>query len=380
MSKKAFIGRKLREARMYRGKTIDVLAKETNINKKDIIAFEEDKYKPTLENEMKLSNALGFPREFFKYADNIKMTIDSTHIRPECTIPKVEQIAFKEKLAMTHRILTFLEGYIQFPQMNISTDLNKNEDIEELATKVRRYWNLGDGIIGNMLTLLEINGIIVSDANINKKGALSFSQKQTVNGNSRYFVSLGNDKKSACTRNYDLAYELAYIVATEANIQSKKFSKDEFACAFLMPKESFIQDLKMVNDLEDYVELKKKWIVPISAIILRSYQLGEISYKKYMYLMNEMDKKGWLKKEPLEENIKATSPMLLKKSIDVLIDNNIMSKASLVMNLSNWGLHLNQDEVEVLLGFKEGKLTTERNTINNKKSKVTKVNFKSKKR
>ena len=35
MSKKAFIGRKLREARMYRGKTIDVLAKETNINKKD---------------------------------------------------------------------------------------------------------------------------------------------------------------------------------------------------------------------------------------------------------------------------------------------------------------------------------------------------------
>ena len=147
-----------------------------------------------------------------------------------------------------------------------------------------------------------------------------------------------------------------------------------------MPKETFTQDLKMVNDLEDYVELKKKWIVPISAIILRAYQLGEISYKKYMYLMNEMDKKGWLKKEPLEENIKATSPMLLKKSIDVLIDNNIMSKASLVMNLSNWGLHLNQDEVEVLLGFKEGKLTTERNTTNNKKSKVTKVNFKSKKR
>lgn len=77
---------------------------------------------------------------------------------------------------------------------------------------------------------------------------------------------------------------------------------------------------------------------------------------------------------------KATSPMLLKKSIDVLIDNNIMSKASLVMNLSNWGLHLNQDEVEVLLGFKEGKLTTEKNTTNNKKAKVTKVNFKSKKR
>ena len=144
-----------------------------------------------------------------------------------------------------------------------------------------------------------------------------------------------------------------------------------------MPKETFIQDLKMVNDLEDYIELKKKWIVPISAIILRAYQLGEISYKKYMYLMNEMDKKGWLKKEPLEENIKATSPILLKKSIDMLIENNIMSKASLTLNLSKWGLHLNQDEIEVLLGFKQGKLTKD---TNNKKAKVTKVNFKSKKR
>lgn len=376
MSKKAFIGRKLKEARMYRGKTIEMLSKETNINKKDIIAFEEDKYKPTLENEMKLSNALNFPKEFFKQSDNIKLTIDSTHIRPECTIPKVEQIAFREKLAMTHKILTFIEGYIQFPQINIPTNLNKNEDIEELAVKTRRYWNLGDGIIGNMLTLLEINGIIVSDANIDKKGALSFSQKQTVNGNSRYFISLGNDKKSACRRNYDLAYELAYIISTEANIQSKKFSKDEFACAFLMPKETFIQDLKMVNDLDDYVELKKKWIVPISAMVLRTYQLGKISYKKYIYLINEMDKRGWLKKEPLEEKIKATSPILLKKSIDMLIENNIMSKASLILNLSNWGLHLNPNEIEILLGFKENKLIKEKNS---KKAKVTNINFKSRK-
>ena len=210
------------------------------------------------------------------------MTIDSTHIRPECTIPKVEQIAFKEKLAMTHRILTFLEGYIQFPQMNIPTDFNRNEDIEELASKVRRYWELGDGIIGNMLTLLEINGILVSDANINKKGALSFSQKQTVNGNSRYFVSLGNDKKSATIRNYDLAYELAYIISNELNIPSKKFNIDEFACAFLLPKEAFLEDLTNPNELEFYVEMKVKWLVPISIIIFRAYTLGAINYKKYI--------------------------------------------------------------------------------------------------
>lgn len=377
MNKKVFIGRKLKEARMYRGKTIDVLAKETNINKKDIIAFEEEKYKPTLENEMKLSNALNFPKEFFKQADNTKITIENTHIRPECTIPKVEQISYREKLVMAHKLMSFIEGYIQFPETSLPDNLNKNDEIEDLATKVRRYWELGDGIIGNMLTLLEINGIVVSDFNVNKKGALSFSQKQTIQDSTRYFISLGNDKKSACIRNYDLAYELAYIVSAEANIQAKKFSKDEFACAFLLPKETFTKDLKLVNDLEDYIELKKKWIVPISAMILRAYQLGEISYKKYMHLMNEMDKKGWLKKEPLDDNIKATSPILLKKAIEMLLENNIMSKASLIINLEKWGLYIYPDDVEDLLGFKEGKLSEDKKT---KGSNVTKVNFKSKKK
>ena len=52
MKKEIFNGAKLKVARIYRGKTVDQLAKEVNINKKDIIAFEENKYKPTPENTM----------------------------------------------------------------------------------------------------------------------------------------------------------------------------------------------------------------------------------------------------------------------------------------------------------------------------------------
>ena len=65
MKKEIFNGAKLKVARIYRGKTVDQLAKEVNINKKDIIAFEENKYKPTPENTMKLSHNLQFPREYF---------------------------------------------------------------------------------------------------------------------------------------------------------------------------------------------------------------------------------------------------------------------------------------------------------------------------
>ena len=44
MKKELFNGKRLKVARIYRGKTIDQVSKETNINKKDILAFEENKY------------------------------------------------------------------------------------------------------------------------------------------------------------------------------------------------------------------------------------------------------------------------------------------------------------------------------------------------
>ena len=374
--KKVFNGKRLKTARMFRAKTIDQLASETKINKKDILAFEEEKYKPVPENEMKLANALRFPREFFFQNDNIKVVVENTHIRPESPIPRVEEISYKEKIVMTHKIISFIERYIRFPEMNLPTNLNKHDDMETLATKVRRHWGLGDGPIGNMVTLLEVNGIAISGMNVDKKGSVSFTQKQSIDRNSRYLVCLGNDRKSATIRNFDLAYELAYIVSIEAGIPSKKFSKEEFACAFLLPKETFFDDLAKAHELNDYVELKKKWIVPISAMILRSYQLEVINYKKYMYLMREMEKQGWLKKEPLDDNIKATSPALLKKSVEMLIDNKIMNETTLVDNLANCGLNLYHEDIENLLGLKENMLLPKSNF---KRNNVTKVNFNKKK-
>ena len=64
MKKDVFNGKRLKIARVYRGKSVDILAKETNINKKDILAFEDNKYKPTLENA---SN--GFPAFISIYAN-----------------------------------------------------------------------------------------------------------------------------------------------------------------------------------------------------------------------------------------------------------------------------------------------------------------------
>lgn len=381
MKKEIFNGAKLKVARIYRGKTVDQLAKEVNINKKDIIAFEENKYRPTPENTMKLSNNLQFPREYFFKNENIKVTVEGSHFNPQSTIPRNEEISYREKLIMTHKIYTFMQGYIKFPELNLPGNLNRNDDIEEMATKTRRYWGLGDGAIGNMVSLLEGNGILLSGINIDRKGASPYTQKQSLNKESLYVIALGNDKKSATIRNYDLAYELAYIISNELNIPSKKFNADEFACAFLLPKDAFLEDLSNPNELDFYIEMKTKWLVPISIMIFRAYTLGAINYKKYNFLMNEMNKKGWLKKEPLDDNIKGVSPQALKTAVELLFENNIMSKNTLMDNLANFGINMNPEDIEILIGLKEGTLGAKVNQgKNNNKNNVKIVDFKNKKR
>ena len=377
MKKEIFNGAKFKVARIYRGKTVDQLAKEVNINKKDIIAFEENKYKPTLENTMKLSNNLKFPRSYFFEVENMKVIVEGSHFNPQSTIPRNEEISYREKLIMTHKIYNFMQRYIKFPKLNLPNNLNRNDDIEDMATKTRRYWGLGDKAIGNMVSLLESNGILISGINIDRKGASPYTQKQILNKESLYVIALGNDKKSATIRNYDLAYELAYIISNELNIPSKKFNLDEFACAFLLPKDEFLKDLSNPNELDFYIEMKKKWLVPISTLIFRAYTLGAINYKKYNFLMNEMNKKAWLKKEPLDENIKGISPQTLKTAVELLFENNIMSKNTLMDNLVNFGINMYPEDIEILIGLKEGTLG---NKINQGKNNVKVVDLKNKKR
>ena len=79
MKKELFNGKRLKVARIYRGKTIDQVSKETNINKKDILAFEENKYKPTVENALKLSFKWLYSDTFISVMQSLKNVSDGEY-------------------------------------------------------------------------------------------------------------------------------------------------------------------------------------------------------------------------------------------------------------------------------------------------------------
>lgn len=374
MKKQLFNGKRLKIARIYRGKTIDQVSKETNINKKDILAFEENKYKPTVENSLKLSNVLHFPRDYFYKSESIKINVQAANFNPQSTIPRSEEISYREKLIMIHKLQLFFEDYVQFPELRLPHNLNKNLSMEELAEKCREFYELGDKCMTNMGLFMESIGIVISEMNIGRRGAYPYSQNQRANGQDKYIVLLGDDKSSLVLRNHDLAYEFAFIISNELNIPAKKFNKDDFVSAFLLPKDRLIEELSNPNKLESYLEIKPKFMIPLTIIIYRAYTLGLINYKKYNYLIDQISKNGWHKKEPLDDSIKATHPVYFRRSYTLLLENNIASKKTLIEKLYNQNIILYPDDLEILMGLEKGSLVDEENeakvlSFNNKKRK-----------
>ena len=72
--------------------------------------------------------------------------------------------------------------------------------------------------------------------------------------------------------------------------------------------------------------------------------------------MKQLSKKGWRVKEPLGDLIVTPKPVLLKRAIDMLTTNDVMNETEIVSELSNYGMALNADDIEMLLSLDKGRL------------------------
>ncbi|KLE14798.1 XRE family transcriptional regulator [Clostridium sp. C8] len=365
-----FNGERLKNARLYRGKTITDLADETGISKQAISQFENGKATPSIETLLKIMNVLKFPREYFRQVDE-DITVN-TFFRALLTTSKKEQLVQVTRTKTLAKIYEFLEEYIDFPEFKIPQIDIENIDIEEITLELRDYWGLSVNPIVNIVNVMEKNGVVVSSFKTNESKIDAFTQIHKVHNVDRPFVVVGDDKESAVRRQFSMAHELGHIILHNSSIEVDELGREEykmmeeeannFAAAFLLPKESFLADvMQYPNKLEFYVELKRKWKVSISAMIIRAFKLNAITHNQYQYLMKQLSKKGWRVKEPLDDLIVTPKPALLKKSIDMLITNDVMNETEIVNELANYGMALDTDDIEMLLSLDKGKLTSKNN-------------------
>lgn len=383
MDKRIFNGKRLKNARLFRGLTLTELADHTGISKQSISLYENERNTPEHERVQVLASTLNFPYEFFFQTDACETVTEVTYFRSLASATKMSRTAQSVKLEYVAKTYEVLLNYIDFPAINlpeVSFDGSDDEfddkciedtqqQIESIAQQVRELWGVGDAPIKNLQFLLEKNGIIVTGFDTQEDKIDAFSQRTIIGNKDMYFIAVALGQRPEGRIRFDMAHELGHILLhpwsenleliTKEEFKAREKQANMFASAFLLPKSSFSRDVQAYpTDLKYYQFLKKKWKASIQAMVYRSNQLGIITDNQFQYMMRQISKNGWRTKEP-DDTPCALNETIFQGAIDLLIEEKILSPASILRTFRQYGITLYRQDIEELLHLREGTLFDE---------------------
>ena len=328
---------RLTEAREAKGLTMAELARVLEISRQAISSFEKGIKNPSPDTLTLIARVLGFPERFFISASGSPEIEGAVHFRSRNTTTKKERVSGRAKGRWVPLVLRECSRFVQLPEVNLPdidiADFENLEesDIEDIATQVRRFWQLGDGPITNLTRLLENQGIVVSNLfSGDKVDAFSFWD------NERPIIITDNSKTAVRIR-FSLAHELGHLImhrsVSDDYLEDKDlFDKvehqaDYFAGCFLLPAKTFGSEYYSPN-LSALETLKSRWIVSLGCMTHRAYYLNLMSENQKSYVFRQLA--PFRRREPLDDVIPKEEPQFIHKLINLLDENSIILKTDLV--------------------------------------------------
>lgn len=255
----------------------------------------------------------------------------------------MRDLAFQKAQMHWLQEVSFVLGhYVDLPDVDIPdvleggayTDL-RDEDIEAIALRLRRHWNMGEGPCGDVVALMERIGIVVATIPMGTTKLDGLCSWSPVDG--RPHVLLATDKMSFPRRQMDAAHELAHAVLHQnvpedefqANIRMIEKQAFRLGSAMLMPSTTYPVEVRHPS-LAMLTSLKERWRVSIKAQIKRLSDLEIVpeDYARQLYKLYSA--KGWSKGEPLDQHWPVTPPKALRDSLNLIVEHGVRSKADLL--------------------------------------------------
>ncbi|MDT2834386.1 XRE family transcriptional regulator [Vagococcus carniphilus] len=369
-----FFGEKLQSVRELNGLSRKELADKLNVSEQAIWQYENQYTVPKFEIANEMKKLFNVKAQFF-YTEPFTKNIS-----------KVESIAYrsedrearkKAKMETTYLdfISYFLDNFENKLNLPVSTikqlreesiqilnlsnkENNEASQLELIAENARKKLDIQSN--EGLLYKLELSGIYILEKNM---GA-SIDAYSTWTNEEKPFIILGNRKKSAVRRNFDLAHELGHLLL-HYKIDMDSLTKDEhkkiekeandFASYFLLPKEEFLKDFSLISkksNPESYFDMKMKYMVSIGALEYRAYKMNLLTFEENRYFYATLNRKGYRKNEPLDEDISIVRPGKIRSLLDLIFKNQLLS-------LNDFLNHYYLDRVflEDLFGFENKYLT-----------------------
>ena len=337
-----FLGSRLAEARRARGVTAADLASMIQVSAQSLSKYENGHQTPRRDTVDRLAKTLGMPEQYFFRPHGFG---DSKPVfwRSKLTAQVADLERASVRLEWLKEVVDYLGGFFDFPELSL-IDLDVPNDpkeidsdfIEEAANSVRKEWQAPSGPLPDVIEKIEQSGILVSRIHVRAEKVDAFSQWS--NHFKIPFIVLSRDKASASRQRFDAVHELAHILLHQNvnqnhmnNKSTYKLLEDQansFASFMLLPERDFLGEL-YAPTLDGLLSLKERWGVSVAAMIMRCKSLDLLDDMAAKRMWMNYTRRGWRKGEPYDGKMEKESPLLIRRSFEMLLEESVQSVADI---------------------------------------------------
>lgn len=340
-----FVGENLTNLRIMHGYSRKQLSEQLGVTEQAVWQYENAYTSPKVPIVNELKRIFSVKSKYFYAKDMLAQHMNSANIDVMNIAyrSKVMNVISKTQTEAKHveyldTFINYITAQISLPTLNIiklreeiieymnHTDDDRTTQIYHAAYLARQRLNLEPSTNENLMFWIEKSGVYVFEKAIGEEiDAYSLWTR-----NDRPFIILGNIKRSAVRRNFDIAHELGHLLLHYrlefVNLDRKEHKLIEneanlFAGAFLLPEEEFSSDMNDITyktNPDQYLDLKKKWKTSLQVLGYRAAHLGMMEAKDHRNFYAAMHRRGYLEKEPFDKEIPLQKPMRIKTIIDLL--------------------------------------------------------------
>ena len=318
------IGERISYARKAKRYSMRDLAEKIGLSAMAISKYERELSIPSSKVLRLLSEALDVKVEYFFRPNRLGVELKAFR--------KHVALSVKDQASIQVKIQDWIERYCEveelFPdeQKDVSLPFHKVytlQDAENLASRLRQQWNLGNDPIENFTQLLEDKGIKVGLVS----GYDHFDACTFKVGDKHVIVSkegLPGDRQR-----FNIGHELGHLMMDVQKGVNAEKAANVFVSAFLIPAESARFELGSVRSDLSFGELfllKQKYGVSMQAWIYRASELNIITANKARSLFQQFRANGWHKTEPGDQ-IPPEEPMRMEQLIYRALAEELISQS-----------------------------------------------------
>ena len=333
-----------RQRRKLTGKKLADLAGVTPVT----ISKIENGHQPEDYVSKRLASALGYPHEFFYLASPEVLDAETVSFRSLKKMGAAERDASLAAGSIGVALYDWIDERFNLPKPNL-IDLSKERSRPDSAARLlRQHWGLGERPVGNVLKLIESQGVRVLSLSENTRNVDAYSFWR----NDSPYVFL-NQEKTAERSVFDSVHELAHLVlhhhAGAKSDRDAESQADQFASAFLMPEADIMNSAAYIITAKQIIAKKLRWKVSAMALAYRMHKLRLLTEWNYRSICIELGKMGYRSGEP--SGIERETSTLIAKVLAALWTKRL-TKREIAKDLA-----LPLEEIEALIFSLSGQVT-----------------------